>query len=226
MSQQLPTKPSSKKLIKLLTKSIKETVDKKEIDPTTRKGNKELSLLVKQIVTENLRDKEQAIKYGEQLGEIIAKFSQKHQKKYLDKGVIRQIALQKQLPSLPETAPEQTKPTVTNTTTQKTPKTETPIVEEKATPEKASQPVEKPSETNAEIPVQEKEPASKQDSNSMSLKDRINEDIKLAMKAKDKIRLETVRSIKKVLLEKEVSVRPSGQESLTPEQELEVLTPG
>ncbi len=59
---------------------------------------------------------------------------------------------------------------------------------------------------------------------SMSLKDRISDDIKTAMKAKDKLRLETVRSIKKVILEKETLVRPSGQSELTPEQELEVLT--
>ena len=57
----------------------------------------------------------------------------------------------------------------------------------------------------------------------MSLKDRIGEDIKAAMKAKDKIRLETVRSIKKAILEKEVSLRPSGQDSLTEAQELELL---
>lgn len=57
----------------------------------------------------------------------------------------------------------------------------------------------------------------------MSLKDRIGEEIKAAMKSKDKVRLETVRSIKKLLLEKEVSVRPSGAEALTPEQEMEVL---
>lgn len=57
----------------------------------------------------------------------------------------------------------------------------------------------------------------------MSLKDQISEDIKTAMKAKDKIRLETVRSIKKVLLEKEVSLRPQGQDSLTESQEIEVL---
>jgi uncharacterized protein YqeY len=57
----------------------------------------------------------------------------------------------------------------------------------------------------------------------MSLKDRIGEDIKAAMKAKDKIRLETVRSVKKALLDKEVSVRPSGQDSLTEEQEIELL---
>ena len=58
----------------------------------------------------------------------------------------------------------------------------------------------------------------------MNLKDRISEEIKAAMKAKDKVRLETVRSIKKVILEKETSVRPSGQDALTDEQELEVLT--
>lgn len=58
----------------------------------------------------------------------------------------------------------------------------------------------------------------------MGLKERIGEDIKAAMKAKDKTRLETVRSIKKVILEKETSVRPSGQDALTEEQELEILT--
>ncbi|MGF1566970.1 MAG: GatB/YqeY domain-containing protein [Nodosilinea sp.] len=58
----------------------------------------------------------------------------------------------------------------------------------------------------------------------MSLKTRISDDIKTAMKAKDKIRLETVRSIKKVILEKETLVRPSGQEDLTETQELEILT--
>lgn len=58
----------------------------------------------------------------------------------------------------------------------------------------------------------------------MSLKDRISEEIKVAMKAKDKIRLETVRSIKKVILEKESTLRAQGQESLTESQELEVLT--
>ncbi len=57
----------------------------------------------------------------------------------------------------------------------------------------------------------------------MSLKDRITEEIKQAMKARDTLRLETVRSIKKVLLEKEVSVRPAGQTELTEAQELEAL---
>lgn len=58
----------------------------------------------------------------------------------------------------------------------------------------------------------------------MSLKDRISDDIKASMKARDKIRLETVRSVKKVIIEKESEVRPKGQDALTPEQEIEVVT--
>ncbi len=57
----------------------------------------------------------------------------------------------------------------------------------------------------------------------MSLKDRIGEDIKTAMKAKDKVRLETVRSIKKVILEKESNLRAEGQNELTEPQEMDVL---
>lgn len=57
----------------------------------------------------------------------------------------------------------------------------------------------------------------------MSLKERIGEDIKSAMKAKDKIRLETVRSIKKVLLEKEIELRGKGKDVLTSEDEMEIL---
>lgn len=58
----------------------------------------------------------------------------------------------------------------------------------------------------------------------MSLKDQISEEIKAAMKAKDKIRLETVRGIKKVILEKESEIRGQGREELTPEEELAILT--
>ena len=58
----------------------------------------------------------------------------------------------------------------------------------------------------------------------MSLKEQIGEDIKTAMKAKDKIRLQTVRGIKKAILDKEVELRPKGQDSLTTEQEIELLS--
>jgi uncharacterized protein YqeY len=58
----------------------------------------------------------------------------------------------------------------------------------------------------------------------MSLKETIAADLKAAMKAKDKIRLETVRSIKKALLEKEVELRAKGVNSLNNEQEIELLS--
>lgn len=58
----------------------------------------------------------------------------------------------------------------------------------------------------------------------MGLKEQIGEDIKTAMKAKDKLRLQTVRGIKKAILEKEVELRPKGQDTLTPEHEIELLT--
>lgn len=57
----------------------------------------------------------------------------------------------------------------------------------------------------------------------MSLKNRLTENIKTAMKAKDKIRLETIRSIKKAVMEKEISLRPEGQDTLTEAQELDIL---
>ncbi len=57
----------------------------------------------------------------------------------------------------------------------------------------------------------------------MTLKEQIAEDIKSAMKAKDKIRLQTVRSIKKAIIEKEVELRAKGIDGLTPEDEIKLL---
>ena len=57
----------------------------------------------------------------------------------------------------------------------------------------------------------------------MSLKDRISDEIKAAMKAKDKLRLETVRGIKKVILEKESDIRADGRSELSESEELAVV---
>ena len=57
----------------------------------------------------------------------------------------------------------------------------------------------------------------------MSLKDRISDEIKAAMKAKDKLRLDTVRGIKKVILEKESEIRAKGREELTEAEELAIV---
>ncbi|MDW8436420.1 MAG: GatB/YqeY domain-containing protein [Chloroherpetonaceae bacterium] len=58
----------------------------------------------------------------------------------------------------------------------------------------------------------------------MTLKERINEEIKAAMKSGDKTRLETVRDIKKHIIEKETAEKRAQRGELTPEEELEVLT--
>ena len=57
----------------------------------------------------------------------------------------------------------------------------------------------------------------------MSLKEKIDQDLKSSMKSGDKIRLNAIRSIRAALLEKEVSIRVGGTAVLTEEQELEVL---
>ncbi|MGB3296661.1 MAG: GatB/YqeY domain-containing protein [Phormidesmis sp.] len=57
----------------------------------------------------------------------------------------------------------------------------------------------------------------------MSLKDRVSDEIKTAMKAKDKLRLETVRGIKKVIIEKESEIRGKGRDELNEAEELAIL---
>ena len=54
------------------------------------------------------------------------------------------------------------------------------------------------------------------------LKDKISEDMKLAMKPGDKVRLETLRMIRAALIEKEIEKRGGGP-GVTPEDELAVL---
>ena len=55
----------------------------------------------------------------------------------------------------------------------------------------------------------------------MTLIDKISEDLKVAMKSRDKLRLETLRTIKAGFLEKQVEKRPSG--GMSNEDEISVL---
>jgi uncharacterized protein len=57
----------------------------------------------------------------------------------------------------------------------------------------------------------------------MSLKEKIDLDLKNSMKSGDKTRLNAIRSIRASLLEKEVSIRVGGKGVLNDEQEVEVL---
>jgi uncharacterized protein len=56
----------------------------------------------------------------------------------------------------------------------------------------------------------------------MTLKEKISEDMKLAMKSGDKVRLETLRTLRAALMEKEIDRRGSGQ-TMSPEDEIGVL---
>ena len=57
----------------------------------------------------------------------------------------------------------------------------------------------------------------------MALKEQILEDLKTAMKAKDKDRLQVLRSLKAKLQEKEIAERKDGEATLTEEQAIAVL---
>lgn len=55
----------------------------------------------------------------------------------------------------------------------------------------------------------------------MSLMEKVAEDMKVAMKSGDKLRLETLRTVRAQLLEKQVEKRPTG--GMTAEDEIQVL---
>ena len=57
----------------------------------------------------------------------------------------------------------------------------------------------------------------------MSLKEKIDQDLKNSMKSGDKDRLNAIRSIRAALHEKEVSIRVGGKAVLSDDQEIEVL---
>jgi uncharacterized protein YqeY len=56
----------------------------------------------------------------------------------------------------------------------------------------------------------------------MGLKEQISDEIKTAMKLPDKTRLETLRTLRAVLMEKEIEKRGSGQ-PMTPEDDIAVM---
>ena len=84
-------KSSSNNIEKYLKKKVREIVASKGIDVATRKGSKELNILVKNISYIDFPNQEEAGKVAEQLGEKIVEISQQRNKKFLDKGVVRQI---------------------------------------------------------------------------------------------------------------------------------------
>lgn len=55
------------------------------------------------------------------------------------------------------------------------------------------------------------------------LKDKISNDLKDAMRARDEVRLRTIRSLRAALMEKEIELRQGGEGELNEEQEIAVI---
>lgn len=55
------------------------------------------------------------------------------------------------------------------------------------------------------------------------LKDKLSGDLKDAMRARDEVRLRTIRSLRAALMEKEIELRQGGAATLTDEQEVGVI---
>ncbi len=55
------------------------------------------------------------------------------------------------------------------------------------------------------------------------LKDKLSSDLKEAMRARDDVRLRTIRSLRAALMEKEIELREGGKAQLTQEQEIAVV---
>ncbi len=55
------------------------------------------------------------------------------------------------------------------------------------------------------------------------LKDKLSSDLKDAMRARDEVRLRTIRSLRAALMEKEIELRQGGEATLTEDQEVGVL---
>lgn len=94
------TEINQKRLVKLAIRSAKEFIATRGINTTTRKGSKELELLIKKITSRSLSDREQATQIGQNVGEKIVELSRQKAKNNLDKGVVRQLAVQKEIFSL------------------------------------------------------------------------------------------------------------------------------
>lgn len=57
----------------------------------------------------------------------------------------------------------------------------------------------------------------------MSLKERLTEDLKAAMRARDEVRLRTIRSLRAALMEKEIAERQGGEATLSDADEVAVV---
>lgn len=94
----------SKQVEKSIIKGVKKAIVASGIDPSTRSGNKELSYLAGRLAKHSFQSLEAATQLGEALGQKIVALSQQSGKTHLDRSVIWQLVLQKQLPPIADFA--------------------------------------------------------------------------------------------------------------------------
>ena len=135
---------TSKKIEKALNKAIKKILAQHQINPTTKKGNKQLKFFLSKIAQRNFPNLEEAERIGEQLGEQIISICNKSNKKVLDRGVIVQLASISSIESLIPTFPEENKQTL-----------QAPVVQDSVFEELSPPPPEPSPETEEAVTAQD-----------------------------------------------------------------------
>ncbi|MEB3211232.1 MAG: hypothetical protein VKL39_07750, partial [Leptolyngbyaceae bacterium] len=94
------TQINNKQIAKMIRASAKRVIATTDLNTSTRKGNKELDFIVKRMANAQTLTPADAEQLGKALGEQIVQLSQSLGRKSLDHGVLHQLAVKGQVPSL------------------------------------------------------------------------------------------------------------------------------
>lgn len=92
MVQNIQNQSRQQQVQKALKRGAKAVLMSRGMNPSTRRGNKELDNLLDQLGQKSYASVEDAIRMGEALGWEIVKLSEKRNQKNLDASVLRQVA--------------------------------------------------------------------------------------------------------------------------------------
>lgn len=99
MAQRSHTPLNSRLVQKHLKQGAKSALIASGIEPSSRRGNKELNILVKRLAQQPYADLNEATEAGKVLGQQIAQKSQEKGKQALDGSLVRQMVLQGEMAS-------------------------------------------------------------------------------------------------------------------------------
>ncbi|MFZ4674399.1 MAG: hypothetical protein ACOYM4_01660 [Nodosilinea sp.] len=115
--------PSVRQIYQALRRGAKEALVANGIQPSTRRGSKELTLAVQRLAQQSYGSLDEATQTGQALGQTIAERSQAQGKTDLDGGIVRQMMLTGEIPTVTKVI---TKPTKTTPVVVATPKAAVP----------------------------------------------------------------------------------------------------